>query len=132
MKKNKKIIFLKYSLLEELEATNKGNVSADKVLTLVNSKKYQLEEAVIFKAVLEGNNQELLNKILTNKEIEEKGYDMYMDTIIVDDTVYQVEEGFKGILIQDSATNQPQIKENEFKKEEKTSEQLLADLMLGF
>ncbi len=136
--KEKKIIFLKYSLLEELESTGKGNVSAKQILTLINKKKYKLEEAVIFKEKVDGNSgKNLVGKIITISEIETQGYDLYMDTVIVGECVYRVEEGFKGTLIENSSV--PCIKKeenippenNEFSKTKKTNEQLLADLMLG-
>ena len=97
----------------------------------VQVKKYKLEEAVIFKEKLEGNNNEnLVGKIITISEIEDKGYDLYMDTVIINDAAYRVEEGFKGTLLNPEPQKQPP-KEDEFNKQEKTSEQLLADLMLG-
>jgi len=142
--KNKKIIFLKYSLLEEIEMSKKGNLDSDQILTLINKKKYKLEEAVIFKEKLEGEPlKSLVNEIITIKDIEESGYDLYMDTVIVDDTAYRVEEGFKGTLIEVELVQKPivkkeepklassEINDDEFKKKEKTSEQLLADFMLG-
>jgi len=125
----KKVIFIRYSLLEELEATNKGNVSSEQILTLVNKKKYKLEEAVIFKEKLEGDTSDnFVGKIITISEMEKKGYDLYMDTVIINNSVYRVEEGFKGTLIEENTTL-PKV--DEFEKQEKTSEQLLADLMLG-
>ena len=144
--KIKKIIFIKYSLLEELEATNKGNLDSNQILTLINKKKYQLEEAVIFKEKLEGSPlKNLVNEIITINDIETLGYDLYMDTVIVEETVYKVEEGFKGTLITEKkpkvievnhdtikiVPNAPKISGSEFSNEEKTSEQLLADFMLG-
>jgi len=135
--KERQIIFLKYSLLEELETTKKGNVSVEQVLTLVNKKKYQLEEAVVFKEKLEGKSgNDLVGKIIAISEIETLGYDLYMDTIIVGECVYRVEEGFKGTLIHENIKEEGFVEklivdENEFSKKEKTSEQLLADLMLG-
>jgi len=144
--KSKKIIFIKYSLLEELEATNKGNLDSNQILTLINKKKYQLEEAVIFKEKLEGSPlKNLVNEIITINDIETLGYDLYMDTVIVEETAYKVEEGFKGTLITEKKPKvievnhdtikiiptAPKISGSEFSNEEKTSEQLLADFMLG-
>lgn len=134
--KEKRVIFLKYSLLEELESTNKGNVSAEQILTLINKKKYNLEEAVIFKEKLDGNsNKNLVGTILTISEVNNKGYDLYMDTVIIGDCVYRVVEGFKGTLVEEIFIKENDIKiipnEDEFNKKEKTNEQLLADLMLG-
>ncbi len=135
--KERKVIFLKYSLLEELESTNKGNVSAEQILTLINKKKYKLEEAVIFKEKLDGvSNKNLVGTIITISEVETLGYDLYMDTVIVGESAYRVEEGFKGTLIDDSSISKVKKEKslpekNEFAKNEKTNEQLLADLMLG-
>jgi hypothetical protein len=130
--KEKKIIFLKYSLLEEIETTQKGNVSSKQVLTLINKKEYQLEEAIIFKENIEGIPKiNLVNQIKTISEIETLGYDLYMDTIIVDNCVYLIEQGFKGTLLNPAQVSKPKISKDEFKQEEKTNEQLLADLMLG-
>jgi len=144
--KEKKIIFIKYSLLEELELTHKGNLDSNQVLTLINKKSYQLEEAVIFKEKIEGNpKRNLVKEIITIANIEKLGYDLYMDTVIVDETVYRVEEGFKGTLITQKSTelevnhdtvkivdtDSNTINNAEFSKKVKTSEQLLADFMLG-
>jgi len=132
--KNKKIIFLKYALLEEIEISKKGNLDSNQVLTLINKKQYKLEEAVIFKEKLEGEpSKSLVNEIITIKNIEDFGYDLYLDTVIVDDTAYRVEEGFKGTLIEAKPVvkKAKTINDVEFSEKEKTSEQLLADFMLG-
>ncbi len=99
---DKKIIFLKYALLEELEMTKKGNVSANQVLTLVNNKKYKLQEAIIFREIIEGETEKsLVNQVMTMEDLANKGYDFYMNTVIIDNCAYRVEEGFKGVLIEE-------------------------------
>ena len=99
-----KKIFIKNKLLEKLEETDKGNLDSDLKLSLENGLIYQLTPAIKFIEKLEGDSTEkLIGKFFTYNELSLNNYDVYMDTAIIDDsTVYSFEEGFSGVLIENS------------------------------
>ncbi len=118
MGQTRKLIFLKESLLEEIELQKKGIVNSEGILQMTNGVSYHLEPAVRFIEEISGNgdSRKMINLIFTIKDIEQKGYDFYMDNVIIDDSVYLIEQGFKGILVE----------KQEIKKEELSDEQLLS------
>ncbi|MBN2694839.1 hypothetical protein JXR93_09275 [bacterium] len=118
MGQTRKLIFLKESLLEEIELQKKGIVNAEGILQMTNGISYHLEPAVRFVEEISGNGdlKKMVNTILTIKDIDQKGYDFYMDNVIIDESVYLIEQGFKGILID----------KQEIKKDDLSDEQLLS------
>ncbi len=95
------ILFIKQSLLEEVESNKQGNLSIDRILTLKNGLSYRLEPAVLIGEELANNKKGDTYKglILTEDEIKERGYDLYMDTIIIKDYVFKITDGFKATLV---------------------------------
>ena len=95
------ILFLRQEILEELEVSNKGTISKDQVLSLQNGLKYKLEAAIMIQTELSNNKagKKYEGRIVTMREIEDKGCDLYMQTIIIDDFAFNVIEGFRAVLI---------------------------------
>lgn len=101
MGKVKKYIFIQEELLGEIEATGKGSINADNQLTLVNGVHYQLSSSVRFLEEItgEGDPDQLIGLVLSMEELIEKEYEFSVDSVIVGERVYLVEEGFKGIVM---------------------------------
>ena len=95
------VLFLRQEILEELESSNKGTISKDQILSLKNGQKYKLEAAVMIQTELSNNKdgKKYEGRIVTMDEVEKKGCDLYMQTIIVDDFAFNVTEGFRATLI---------------------------------
>jgi len=99
MIKNK--IFIKNELLEELEITEKGYLDSELKLKLENGLIYQLTPAIKFKNNIMNKDETSLTGVYISKEdLMSRGYDIYMDTAIIDESsVYLFEEGFSGVLV---------------------------------
>jgi CheY-like chemotaxis protein len=129
------VLFIKHSVLETLEETKKGSVSSEQLLTLNNGAVYQLEAAIMLQTELSQNpdGKKYEGNIITYQEISDKNYDFYMDTIIIEDFAYSVDEGFKAILKYKKEIIKPKqeevkltskkMKEIKQKKEEKIIEE---------
>ena len=105
-----KKIFISQDILDNLFAEEKADLEDNKLT--IHSRKdlvYQLTAAYKFVAVLEGPGDEMgvLGKIYTDDELKKIGCDAYMDSAIIGEVVYTVEQGFIG---------HPQVVESEKEK----------------
>ena len=83
----KKNIFLNQILLEDIVKQKKGVIDSEGNLKLSNGLIYRLDPAVIFQEEISGQTdlKGITGKIFTLKEIEENGYDYYMDNVIIEE-----------------------------------------------
>ena len=92
-------MFIAHSTLEAW--VDSGNVDVgENVVTLMKlGRKYDLEPAVRFLAVVpEGAAPELIGKVLTNERIVELGGELMGDSVLFGEAAFEVETGFVGNL----------------------------------
>lgn len=97
-------LFASQTQLEEW--IGQGSVTfADNILTLVEEgRSYLMVPAALVTTLIDGQDTlELLGRIFRVSELEEKGVEVFHDSLIVDDTAYQCEPGFVGDLQQTAA-----------------------------
>ncbi len=92
------IVFLNLDIMEALRATKKGFVK-DNVLHLINKNTYKIFPAVyITEAIMSDGNIDLKGFVLTEEELEDRGYELYEENLVAEASVFKVIRGFKGYL----------------------------------
>jgi len=147
-----KKIFITQQMLDRLSSEDKISIEGV-MLTLFTKDKpaYKLTPAVKFLAIesKESDPHKLVGKIVTQKSVEEKGIELYMNSAIYQDEAYKVEQGFTGELASASPPDaQPAGNsaptpaaygeekgeekggETMEKEEQKSDDELLADFLL--
>jgi hypothetical protein len=132
-----KKIFISQDILDNLFEEEKADLDGNQLT--IHSRKdqvYNLNPAYKFVSLLEGEKDEmsLIGKIYTNEELEKIGCDAYMDSAIINDIVYTVEQGFVGYpegaeekKATEPAQSEDAAKEGSSKEED---DDMLADYLL--
>jgi hypothetical protein len=96
-------LFIPQSVLDKWVETGKV-VFNDSVLTLLKEKKsYTLTPAVRFMKLVAGEDtHSLMGRLRTTEKLAEIKAEHMMDSVIVGDTAYEVQEGFIAIVLADS------------------------------
>lgn len=96
-------VFFRTSTLEWLLDKGKAKFEGD-LLKLVEEKKtYRLTESVRFLEVVEGKDEErLVGRVKSIDELKKMGCEIMSGSVILGETVYNVEQGFLGIPARDA------------------------------
>ena len=96
------LIFLNEKIMAELKKTKKGKVQ-NGVLRLINKVSYKIVPAIyITEALVEGNDSsdlDLRGFVLTEDELEQRGYELFGENVVAETNVYKVIKGQKGFLV---------------------------------
>ena len=131
-------LFWPQEMMDEWIVDEKA-VIEDDVLSIVDEKmKYRLCQAVHFIAdVGDGDDvHSLIGKVKEVTTLEEMGSEHYMDSVIVEDSAYEVVQGFTGAPIVDQAKANAQndiskaIKTQAGSETESEDKELLANFLL--
>ena len=93
-------------MMDEWLGDEKALIEED-VLTIIEDKmKYKLSQAVHFVAdVGDGDDaHKMIGKVKEVSTLEEMGSEHYMDSVIIEDSAYEVVQGFTGLPLVDEAT----------------------------
>ena len=93
------LIFLNEKIMAELKRTKKGKIK-DGVLELINKVSYKIKPAVyITEALVDSGNIDLKGFVLTEEELEQRGYELFGENIVAETDVFKVVKGMKGYLV---------------------------------
>lgn len=95
-------MFFKSSTLELLIEKGKAKLEGEVLIIPEEKKNFRLSEALRFLEVMEGEDSEkLIGRVKCIEEIKKMGCEVMPGSVILNDTVYRVEEGFIGTPVED-------------------------------
>jgi len=109
-------------VLDASFAEGKAELEGDR-LTIQSrgAQTYKLIPAFKFLYLAEGDEagDRMVGKIFTRSELEKAGADIYMDSVLLGERAYQVEQGFVGIPLEAPKAEQQAAPRQEPRKEQK-------------
>jgi hypothetical protein len=104
-------LFWPQALLDQLSVDEKISIKDDKLTVIKENMAYAVKQAVLFTAdVGEGDDRcHLLNRVKELSALQEMGAEHYMDSVIIEDSAYQVTGGFVGepVIVEDLSKTRP-------------------------
>lgn|GEM_PF-675732 len=93
-------VFIPQKVLDGWADQGKIELDGDTLLMVKEKRTVDLNPAVRFRSLLAGDDDpnQLIGKVKTHEQLVELGAEHYMDSVILGDFAYQVEEGFMGDL----------------------------------
>lgn len=131
-------LFWPQEMMDEWVVDEKASIEDD-VLTIIEEKMtYKLSQAVLFVSdVGDGSDEHsLIGKVKELSALSEMGCEQYMDSVLVEDSAYQVVQGFTGIptaetlqLASQAPAGEPNV-QTASTGEESDERELLANFLL--
>lgn len=121
-----KKVFFPDRMIEQLAEKNAININGDVVIveTKDGKKEYRIERAYRFIALEEGDDRSLIGKVKTKNELKDMNAEVFQNSVIIQNNVYQVETGFLGFPIEE------RIEEKREKEDVEEDLNLLSQLIL--
>lgn len=97
-------LFWPQEMMDEWIIDEKASID-DNLLTIIDENmKYRLSQAVHFIADVSGgaDHHSLLGKVKELSTLTEMGCEHYMDSVLIEDSAYQVVQGFTGVPVLDT------------------------------
>ncbi|MBN2342150.1 MAG: hypothetical protein JXX29_12010 [Deltaproteobacteria bacterium] len=130
-------LFWPQEMMDEWIVDEKASIEDD-LLTIIDEKvSYKLSQAVHFVSdVGDGEDQhKLIGKVKELSTLMEMGCEHYMDSVLIEDSAYQVVQGFTGVPIVETSQQSKQKgsdskKQSLSKSEDSDDRELLANFLL--
>lgn len=99
MKANR--IFWPQEVLDQWIVEEKISIEGEELTINSENRTYRMNQAIYFEADVgdDGDIHSLVGRVKDKSELDEMGAEHYMDSVLIEDSAYQVVPGFTGLLL---------------------------------
>ena len=129
-------LFWPQELLDQWIVEEKISMEGDALTLVKENKTYAIKQALYFKSdVGDGDDKfQLLGRVKELSALEAMGAECYMDSVIIEDSAYQVTGGFLGVAsnVEDLSSTRPRVQASSLPpaEDERDDRELLAKFLI--